>query len=48
MLPVVDSGVVVTGRVYDNDVPLVMGQNFSHGGGRLRLRLLVLLLLHIS
>ena len=34
MLPVVDSGVVVTGRVYDNDVPLAMVRHFGHGGGR--------------
>ena len=34
MLPVVGNGVVVAGRVYDNDALLVMVRHFGHGGGR--------------
>ena len=34
MLPVVGSGVVEIGRVYDDDAPLAMVRHFGHGGGR--------------
>ena len=35
MLPIIGNGVGVRGRVYNDDVPLAMGRNFGHGGGRL-------------
>ena len=37
MLPVVGSGVVLTGRMYDEDAPLALAMvwHFCHDGGRL-------------